>query len=110
MEARRLLGQASPWLVVLAILLAWEGATASGLADPHYLSTPRAVGLLVWQWVSSGFILPHVWATVREVALGYVGGTLAGMAVAFLFFFRPRVAELCDPMVVLLNAAPRAAC
>jgi NitT/TauT family transport system permease protein len=74
-RVRRILGAASPWLIVVMLLLAWQGATDFGLADPRYLSRPS---------------------------------TVAGMLVAFGFFFFPRVAALCDPMVVVLNAAPRA--
>ncbi len=107
MVSRRL-SAASPALVVLALLLAWDFATRFGLADPRYLSRPLDVAALVWQWTRTGYIVPRMLATFSEVGIGYVGGTLAGMAVAFLFFFVPRVAELCDPLVVLLNAAPRA--
>ena len=105
---RRGLAAASPALVVLVMLLAWDLATRLGLADPRYLSRPVDVAALVWQWTRTGFILPHLTTTLTEVGLGSVSGTLAGMAVAFLFFFLPRVAEWCDPLVVLLNAAPRA--
>jgi NitT/TauT family transport system permease protein len=107
-RVRRILGAASPWLIVLLVLLAWQGATDFGLADPRYLSRPSTVAALIWEWVRTGFILRHVEVTVIEVVVGYTAGTLAGMAVAFGFFFFPRVADLCDPMVVVLNAAPRA--
>jgi NitT/TauT family transport system permease protein len=105
---RKVLGAASPWLIVAALLLAWQGATASGLADPRYLSRPGTVAALIWDWTRSGFILRHVTVTLTEVVVGYVAGTVAGMAIAFVFFFFPRIAGLCDPMVVVLNAAPRA--
>lgn len=90
------------------LLLAWQVATASGLADPRYLSRPGTVAALIWDWTRSGFIVRHLTVTLIEVIVGYAIGTLAGMVVAFVFFFVPRVAELCDPMVVVLNAAPRA--
>ena len=106
--ARRWLGAASPVLVVLALLLAWEGAVDTGLASARYLSRPGDVGLLIWQWVWTGYIVQHITATLAEVAVGYVLGTLAGVAAAFVFFLRPRVASICDPLIVLLNAAPRA--
>ncbi len=99
---------ASPWLVVGALLLAWELAADLHLVDARYLSRPIVVSALVWQRTTSGYIVQHITATLIEVTGGYIAGTIAGMAVAFLFFFRPRIAELCDPMVVLLNAAPRA--
>lgn len=105
---RRVLGAASPWLLIVALLLVWQGAADSGLVDARYLSRPGTVAALAWEWVRTGFIVKHIVATLSEVVVGYVLGTIAGMAVAFLFFFKPRVAELCDPVVVVLNASPRA--
>jgi NitT/TauT family transport system permease protein len=107
-RAARWLGIASPALVVAALLLAWEVATDTGLASARYLSRPGDVGLLIWQWTWSGYIVQHVTATLIEVTVGYVFGTVLGMAAAFVFFLRPRIASICDPLVVLLNAAPRA--
>jgi NitT/TauT family transport system permease protein len=107
-RARQILGAASPWLVVIILLLAWQAATATGLADPRYISRPSTVAALAWEWTRSGFILRHITVTLTEVVVGYTAGTITGMLVAFGFFFFPRVAEICDPMVVVLNAAPRA--
>ena len=100
------LGRLSPWLVVAAILLIWQATTSMGLVDPRNVSQPSAVAALIWQWTASGFIVQHVATTLVEVAVGYMVGTLAGMAVAFLFFFKPRLAAICDPLVVLLNTTP----
>lgn len=105
---RALAGAASPWLAVLALVAAWEGASRVGWLDPRALSTPGVVGGLVWEWMRSGYIWPHVWTTLVEVTAGYVAGTAGGLAIAFLFFFHRRVAELCEPLVAVLNAAPRA--
>jgi NitT/TauT family transport system permease protein len=77
------------------------------LIDPQDVSRPQDVFLLIWQWAVTGFIFPHLAETAFEVAAGYIGGTLAGMAVAFVFLFYPRVAALFQMPVTLLNAVPR---
>jgi NitT/TauT family transport system permease protein len=105
---RRLLGAASPWLVILTILAAWELASNLGLADPRNLSQPSVIAALIWEWVSTGRITPHIAVTFYEVIVGYILGTLVGMGAAFLFFFKPRVAALMEPLISILNAAPRA--
>lgn len=105
---RRMLGAASPWLVVAAILTAWELASGFGLADPRKLSQPSVIAGLVWEWISTGRITPHIAVTFYEVIVGYVLGTALGMGVAFLFLFKPRVAALLEPLISVLNAAPRA--
>lgn len=105
--AQRLVWAAAPWLIVLALLVAWDAAARFGLIDARALSRPSAVGALIWQWSLSGYIWPHVGATLFEVASGYVIGTTGGLLVAFVFFFLPRVASLFEPFVNLLNAVPR---
>lgn len=106
--ARALLAAASPWIVVITLLVAWEGAAALSLIDARNLSRPSVIAALIWQWVTTGTIWPHVLVTLTEVVIGYALGTMLGLAVAFLFFFNPRVAAVFEPLVAILNAAPRA--
>ena len=90
------------------MLLAWDLLTRADLLDRRDISSPGVVATLAVNWIRSGFIWPHVGITLYEVGVGYVVGTIVGLAVAFLFFFRPRVGEIFDPLIVVLNAAPRA--
>lgn len=108
LRVRSLLGAASPWLVILALLAVWEVASDLGLADARKLSRPSVIVALAWDWVRTGSIAPHLAITCYEVVVGYVAGTVLGMAVAFLFFFKPSVAALFEPLIGVLNAAPRA--
>jgi NitT/TauT family transport system permease protein len=101
------LERASPVLLALLLVLLWDLTTRFGLIDPQDVSRPQDVFLLIWQWAVTGFIFPHLAETAFEVAAGYIGGTLAGMAVAFVFLFYPRVAALFQMPVTLLNAVPR---
>lgn len=104
---RPFLRAASPVLVMLAILVVWEASSAFGFSDPRKLSRPSQIGAVVLEWIRTSYIWPHVAVTLFEVGVGYVAGTALGMAAAFAFFFMPRVAALFDPVVVILNAAPR---
>jgi NitT/TauT family transport system permease protein len=104
---RRLVRMLSPWLVVLALLVAWEWASTVGLSDPRKVSHPTAIAALIWDWVSSGRITPHITVTLYEVAVGYVLGTALGMGIAFLFFFKTDLAALLEPLITVLSAAPR---
>ncbi|MFI4982845.1 MAG: ABC transporter permease, partial [Nevskiales bacterium] len=100
--------RASPWLLALLLVLAWDLTTRFGLIDPHDVSRPQDVLVLIWQWTVTGYVFPHLAETVFEVAAGYIAGTLAGLAVAFVFLFHPRIAALFQLPVTLLNALPRA--
>ncbi len=101
------LERASPILLALLLVLLWDLTTRFGLIDPQDVSRPQDVLALIWQWTITGFIFPHLAETAFEVAAGYIGGTIAGMAVAFVFLFYPRAAALFQMPVTLLNAIPR---
>lgn len=107
MRRRNLLLQLSPWLVAAGIFLLWELTTRLGIIDPRALSQPRLVIATAWEWIVTGFIWPHIAATLTEVSTGYVLGTVLGLVVAFVFFLRPHVALVFEPFVTLLNAVPR---
>lgn len=107
MRRRGFLLRLSPWLTAIGLFLLWELTTRFGIIDPRALSRPGEVLSLVWAWIVTGFIWPHAAATLTEVGIGYVLGTVLGLVVAFVFFLRPHVGLVFEPFVTLLNAVPR---
>jgi NitT/TauT family transport system permease protein len=99
------------WLrqfAALAIVLAaWEAAARHGLANPLYAPAPSAIAAALAQLFAEGTIWPHLAATfgaaLGGLALGLAVGTVLGVAAALL----PLVAELLEPVMMLLNAVPR---
>jgi len=104
---RRQIDRASPWVLVVLIVILWEAITRAGIINAQDVSRPALVAALVIEWIRSGFIFPHLAMTLAEVAVGFVTGTIGGLAVAFLFFFWPRSARLFELPLLLLNAIPR---
>jgi NitT/TauT family transport system permease protein len=96
-------------LLLGGFLLAWELAADRRWAsvDPFFTSRPSAIAEQVWAWVSTGFIFAHVVITLEEALIGLAIGALLGIAFGFLFAFSPWVAQVFEPVVVLLNAVPR---
>jgi sulfonate transport system permease protein len=92
---------------LLATLALWEVATRRGWIDRFFVSQPTALGAQVFDWVRSGFILRHLWVTMEETVIGFVLGTLLGVAVGFLFAHWEKLAYIFDPFMVALNAMPR---
>lgn len=89
-------GEPSPQLLriisvvsVLIILGAWELVTRVGLVGPLALPSPGAVvGALT---EDPAAILADTWATLVRVAVGIVGGTLAGVLVGLAVSYRKEV-------------------
>ena len=75
--AAALLRRITPWLVPLAILLAWEAASVYGWLSTRVLPEPLAVARAFWQLASSGELWSHVAVSTRRAAIGFaIGGGL----------------------------------
>ena len=93
--------------LLLAFLGVWELSTHRGWLDPFFVSRPSMLAAQIFQWVRTGFIVRHLWVTMEETVIGFVAGTVLGVAVGFLFAHREKVAAIFDPLMVALNAMPR---
>jgi NitT/TauT family transport system permease protein len=95
-------------LAGLAVFLAvWEWAARSGYLNPLYIPAPSKIGAVLVTLFSAGTIWPHLGATFGAALGGlFVGlaiGTILGAAAAMV----PVIAELLEPVMILLNAVPR---
>jgi len=97
------------WRAVLlgAFLLLWEVATRRGWVDPFFVSQPTVLAAQIFDWIRTGFILRHLFVTMQETIIGFLLGTLLGVAVGFTFAHWPTLAHIFDPLMVALNAMPR---
>ncbi len=97
------------WRGVLlgAFLLLWEVATRRGWVDPFFVSQPTVLAVQIFDWIRTGFILRHLFVTMQETIIGFLLGTLLGVAVGFAFAHWPKLADIFDPLMVALNAMPR---
>jgi NitT/TauT family transport system permease protein len=87
----------------------WEAGARAGLIDPYFVSRPSKLAVTVAGWFASGFIYPHIWATIQEAVIGLAVGIAGGVVVGMLFAFFPFLAGLFHPLMVVFNATPRIA-
>jgi NitT/TauT family transport system permease protein len=95
-------------LIGLAVLLiVWQWAADDGWLNPLYMPSPLKIWAALVQLFGSGSIWPHLEATFAAalggLAIGVIVGVLLGAAAAIL----PVIAELLEPVMILLNAVPR---
>jgi sulfonate transport system permease protein len=93
----------------LALAGAWELGARAGWIDPYFVSRPSELARTIAGWFASGFIYPHVWATIEEAMIGLVIGILSGVVVGMLLAFSPFLSGVLHPLMVVLNAMPRVA-
>jgi NitT/TauT family transport system permease protein len=94
-------------IVAIGILAFWELAARVGVIDPFFVSSPSAIAGVLAQQFSRGTIWKHLIVTFQEATLGLALGFVAGAALAWLAARSQLVADLVEPVLLLLNAVPR---
>jgi len=89
------------------LLIVWQAAANAGWLNPLYMPSPLKIWAALVQLFGSGSIWPHLEATFAAalggLAIGVIVGVILGAAAALL----PVIAELLEPVMILLNAVPR---
>ena len=94
--------------IALALLLAlWESGSRVGWLDPFYIPPPSAVAQVLFELVADGELWPHLGATAIAAFFGLLIGLGLGVGLGFAAALSPTVAELLEPIMILLNAIPR---
>jgi NitT/TauT family transport system permease protein len=89
------------------LLLLWEGLSRLGVIDPFYLPPPTRIAAVLVSLFADGEIWPHLQATFTAALLGLVVGLVLGIVLGFAAALVPILAELLEPVMILLNAIPR---
>src|ERR1051325_9509295 len=95
-------------LHAVVILGAWE-LGALFLFDPRFIGQPSAI----FRHLLEEIVKPGIWSdaaiTFWEIMLGYVLGAIAGGALGFWLGFRPRLARIVEPYILIFRAIPKIA-
>lgn len=92
-------------IIVLALgLLALEMLVVIFQIRPYYLPRPSAIGANIM--ATPGAYLSGLWRTFLETALGFVAGSLFGVAVAVVFHRWTMIRELFFPLFVVSQTIP----
>ncbi|MBG6183025.1 NitT/TauT family transport system permease protein [Arthrobacter sp. CAN_A214] len=93
--------------MTVAVLGSWELLARVGIIDEFFFPLPSDILLTVWEWVSTGYVFPHLWITMQEAILAFFTGAAVGLILGFLLA-RVRILErLFDPFLKIFNALPR---
>src|SRR6266403_1869960 len=94
-------------LTFVFLMATWQTLSALGVLDPFFFSRPSDIALRLWDWLSTGFIWPHLATTLIEALLAFVIGTLSGVGLGLAFARVDLLAAVFDPYIRILNALPR---
>jgi NitT/TauT family transport system permease protein len=96
-------------LIFLCFFMCWELASDKRWIDPLIFSSPSKIWDLFLKKIADGSLLEHIGVTLFETLLGFLLGTSAGIALAAILWWSPRLAKILDPYLVILNAMPKVA-
>ncbi|MCR9238820.1 MAG: ABC transporter permease [Alphaproteobacteria bacterium] len=96
-------------LALALMLLAWWYASGPLAVPPYLLPSPQSVGTTLWSMLQDGELLPHLLFTVQNILIGLLVGTLVGVALAYLFYKTPKLADVVEGPLVILQTAPKIA-
>ena len=94
-------------LAILVLLALWEVLGRAGVIDPFYAPPPSVIAAALWQVFADGSIWPHLVATLTAAMVGLFAGLLLGSVLGFAAALIRPVADLLEPIMILLNAIPR---
>ncbi len=89
------------------LILTWEACSRAGLIDPFYAPAPSVVAVTLYQLFAGGTIWPHIAATFTAALLGLIGGLALGAVLGFAAALVRPLADVLEPVMILLNAIPR---
>jgi NitT/TauT family transport system permease protein len=71
------------WIALAIVLVLWQGAGSLSLVNPLFLPTPVAICRAIAQLALSGALWQHLAYSVMRIGVGWMLGTIAGVAVGF---------------------------
>ena len=97
------------WSVLFIALAIWEGWVRIAGTSALVLPGPLRVLDSLWENLRDGYFLVHIQATVVEIALGFVAGSVLGIALGAALFHFPLVERVMRPYIVASQALPKLA-
>jgi len=93
----------------LCTLVLWEIAAWQWPSVARLVSQPMEIGRGIVEVMANGTIWPHFDATLKEMAAGYVIGTITGVALGFLCGRIKLLGDILNPYITLFNGIPKVA-
>src|SRR5438045_1944593 len=90
-------------LPAIVISAAWE-ICAWFVFDPRFVGQPSKIFLHFIDEIAKPGIWTDTAITFWEILLGYVIGAISGGALGFVLGFRPRLARIVEPYILIISA------
>jgi NitT/TauT family transport system permease protein len=93
----------------LLVLVLWHLLVYWRRLPPLVLPLPGAVAHVLLRNLLDGFFWPHLWMTLQEILLGFLGGSLLGLGLGSLVALAPLAQRILQPYIIASQAMPKLA-
>ena len=94
--------------IVIVFIAGWEILANIGVIDSFIASSPSRI----WNTfinLSSSDLMMHVGVTCLETLIGFILGTILGIAIAIVLWWSKFLSKVLEPFLVILNSLPKVA-
>lgn len=96
-------------LILFTFLFLWEFTANIGIIDSFIFSSPSRISLCFWEMVLDKSIFLHLGITLYETIVSFVLVIAISILMAVLLWLVPKLSEILDPYLVVLNSLPKSA-
>lgn len=96
-------------LLMAGFLLLWEYSSRTGIIDAFFFSSPSQLVLLFWKLCADGSLFCHAAITLLETLISFSLVFLISLICATVLWYFPKVSEILEPYLVVLNSLPKSA-
>ncbi len=96
-------------ILFLFFLALWEMSARLGWIDSFFFSSPWRVALCFVEQFKSNHLLTHIGVTLYETIASFLLVLGLSLLVSTLLWYFPKLAEILEPYLVILNSLPKSA-
>lgn len=94
--------------ILFTIIVLWEVLANLNIIDSFITSQPSRI-LNTFMNLFSNDLLKHLGVTLYETIIGFIGGTLLGIAISIILWLSKFLSKVFEPFLVVLNSLPKVA-
>ena len=96
-------------LIILLFIIIWQLLANFNLINTFISSSPKEILLTLIDLHKTNNLYRHIFITVLETLVSFGLGTILGIIIATILWYKPRIYKIVEPYLTILNSLPKVA-